>query len=76
VAFTVENARFNGQIKVIYDRGLDTYVIEAIPREGEKTRTESVFMDDLGDVLARLIDDGSWRRIQVEVLPGKPKKPQ
>lgn len=75
VAFTVENACFKGRIRVIYDRGLDTYVIEAIPSEGEMTRIESVFMDELGDVLARLIDDGSWRRIQVEVLPEKPKKP-
>ncbi|MEI7419193.1 GTPase, partial [Pectobacterium parmentieri] len=31
-------------------------------------RVDGVFFDTLGDVLFRLIDDGSWRRIRVRTI--------
>jgi len=40
-------------------------------RNGELVeRVDQIFFDMLGDVLARLIDDGTWRQIRVEVLSG------
>ena len=34
-------------------------------------RVDGVFFDSLGETLECLIDDGSWRRIRVQCLPGR-----
>lgn len=68
IGFTVETAKFAGQVTVLYDRSLDLYAVE-LRRNGElQERVDEVYFDDLGQVLERLIDDGRWRRIRVEVL--------
>lgn len=69
ICFTVTTTKFTGQVTLLYDRGGDVYVVE-LRRSGELIqRVDDVYFDTLGDVLERLIDDGSWRRIQVQVLP-------
>ncbi|MGV8399250.1 GTPase [Pseudomonas aeruginosa] len=70
INFDVETAKFAGQVSVIYDRGMDVYVVE-LHRGGERVeRIDEVYFDDLGHALERLIDDGQWRQIRVELLAG------
>lgn len=70
ISFSVSNAKFVGRAAVIYNRGLDVYAIE-LRRDGKCVdRHDEVYFDDLGSVLQRLIDDGQWRRIQIDTLPG------
>lgn len=69
--FTVDTVKFAGQVTVLYERGLDLYAVE-LHRDGERVeRVDEVFFDTLGEVLEQLIDDGRWRRIQVNLLTGK-----
>lgn len=68
ISFTVATAKFQGQVTVLYDRADDLYVIELRHDEELVERVAEVFFDSLGETLERLIDDGSWRRIQVQCL--------
>jgi len=71
INFTVSTAKFAGQVSVLYDRGADVYVVE-LHQNGELiVRRDEVYFDDLGAVLADLIDDGTWRQIVVDVVDGK-----
>ena len=71
IGFTVASAKFQGRVTVLYERGLDTYAVE-LHREGELVeRVDEVFFDTLGQVLERLIDDGSWRLIRIQRLSGR-----
>ena len=73
VIFYAATDKFTGQVAVIYDRGLDLYSVE-LRRDGEvMTRVEQVDFTSLGRTLEDLIDDGSWRRIQISLLDGKTK---
>lgn len=70
ISFTVATAKFEGRVTVLYEYGLDLHAVE-LHRNGELVeRVDQIFCDMLGDVLARLIDDGTWRQIRVEVLSG------
>jgi len=74
IHFTVSTKKFEGQVSVLYDRGADVYVVE-LHRDGELVeRRDEVYFDDLGAVLADLIDDGTWRQIEVSVIDGKSAK--
>jgi hypothetical protein len=71
IGFTVASAKFQGQVTVLYERGLDLYAVE-LRRDGELVeRVDEVFFDTLGETLERLIDDGSWRFIRVQRLSGR-----
>lgn len=71
ISFTVNSAKFQGRVTVLYERGLDLYAVE-LRRNGESVeRVDDVYFDGLGETLERLIDDGSWRHIRVEVLTSK-----
>lgn len=71
IGFTVASMKFQGRVTVLYERGLDTYAVE-LHRDGELVeRVDEVFFDSLGQVLERLIDDGSWRLIRVQRLSGR-----
>ncbi|WP_175926339.1 GTPase [Burkholderia cepacia] len=74
ISFSVHTAKFSGRVAVIYDRGADVYVVEL--REGGRCvdRHDDVYFDDLGIVLEKLIDDGQWRRIHVDILTGPGKR--
>lgn len=73
VIFHVVTDKFSGQAAVIYDRGLDLYVVE-LRRNGDVVeRIEQVDFSSLGRTLEELIDDGNWRRIQVTALEKKTK---
>ncbi|HEV2680819.1 MAG TPA: GTPase [Rhodanobacter sp.] len=69
IRFTVSSDKFIGRVAVLYNRGMDTYAIES-RRDGAPVEciVKDVYFDDLGDVLAELIDDGQWRRIRVDVV--------
>ena len=69
ILFTVDSAKFQGRVTVLYDRGADLYAVE-LRKEGELVaRNADVYFDMLGNVLEDLIDDGQWRRIRVNILP-------
>ncbi len=71
IGFSVTTAKFCGQVAILYDRGRDTYVVE-LHRGAERIECiDDVYFDDLGAVLERLIDDGSWRQIKVCVVDKK-----
>lgn len=71
ITFSVATARFEGQVTVLYDRGLDLYAVELRRAAELVERVDQVCFDGLGDTLARLIDDGRWRRIRVSVVGAK-----
>lgn len=71
ISFTVATAKFQGRVTVLYERGPDLYAVE-LRRDGALVeRVDEVFFDALGETLERLIDDGNWRRIRVQRLPGR-----
>lgn len=71
ISFTVNSAKFQGQVTVLYERGCDLYAVE-LRRDGELVeRLDQVFFDSLGETLERLIDDDSWRQIRVTVVSGR-----
>jgi hypothetical protein len=71
LSFTVASMKFQGRVNVLYERATDLYAVE-ITRDGEIVeRVDSVCFNTLGDVLCRLIDDGSWRRIRVQRLSSR-----
>lgn len=71
IGFTVATAKFQGRVTVLYERGFDLYAVE-LHRDGELIeRVDEVFFDTLGETLARLIDDGSWKHIRVACLSGR-----
>jgi len=71
INFTVSTQKFDGQVSIVYDRGADAYVIELRQDGGLVKRVEDIYFDMLGEVLEHLIDDGSWRRIEVVVTKAK-----
>ncbi|EMY8159274.1 GTPase [Pseudomonas monteilii] len=71
ISFTVSTEKFGGRVTILYDRAGDTYVVE-LHRDGELVdRHDEVYFDMLGEVLERLIDDGRWRLIGVNVIDAK-----
>lgn len=68
ISFTVDTAKFSGQVTILYAYGLDLYVIELRRADELVERVEEVYVDMLGQVLERLIDDGRWRRIRIDVV--------
>jgi len=71
ISFTVGTTKFRGRVTVLYERGLDLYAVELHHSAAPVERVDAVSFAGLGETLERLIDDGSWRRIRVELLPGK-----
>jgi hypothetical protein len=73
ISFTVSTEKFQGRVTVRYGRAYDLYAVEL--RRGDELiqREEEVYFDDLGKTLEHLIDDGRWRKIQVEILSGRRK---
>lgn len=67
----VKTTRFEGWLSIIYDRAMDTYVIEFHQADQRIERIDDVYFDDLGQRLADRIDDGLWRQIKVDILKSK-----
>ncbi|MGK8436743.1 GTPase [Ectopseudomonas hydrolytica] len=68
ISFSVATGKFEGRVTVIYERGDDLYAVELHRGEELVERVDELFFDSLGEVLERLIDDGTWRQIRLEVL--------
>jgi hypothetical protein len=75
LSFTVSTEMFAGRVSVIYMRGMDVYAVEFHRDDERVERVDDVYFDMLGEVLARRIDDGAWRRIHVQTLTGGKSKP-
>lgn len=73
LSFTVNTAKFQGRVTVIYERADDLYVVELRCGEALIKRVDSLFFDSPGETLESLIDDGHWRKIRVEVMSDKCK---
>ena len=74
ITFSVDTAKFSGQVAIFYDRSFDLYVAE-LHRDGELVDcVENVTFDMLGEVLERLIDDGRWRQIRIDVFARSSRK--
>lgn len=71
IEFTVSTKKFEGQVKIVYERGGDVYAIELRCGDNYRTRVDDVYFDELGKVLYELIDDGEWKRINVHPLSRK-----
>lgn len=68
ISFKVATGKFSGQVTVLYERAGDLYAVELRRNDELYDRAEDVFFDDLGRVLERLVDDGSWRQIKIEII--------
>lgn len=68
ISFPVTTQKFAGRQAIRYDRGDDLYVVELRQGGAVVTRIEGVDFISLATVLADLIDDGRWRRIEIETL--------
>lgn len=70
IGFAVATAKFAGRVNIHVDAAADHYVIET--KRGDETveRIEPVYFNMIGQTLERLIDDGRWRMIRVEILAG------
>lgn len=68
VAFEVATAKFSGRAAIVYDCGLDLYVVELRHPSCPPTQVLHVEFTSLGTTLEALIDDGAWRRIRITVL--------
>ena len=66
--FSVTTEKFTGEVVVLYNRGPDLYAVELYQAGEQVEAVDEVYFDMLGETLERLIDDGKWRRIQVEAL--------
>lgn len=75
LSFSVATNKFEGRVTVLYERVDDLYAVEIRRAEVVVERVDEVYFDSLGEVLERLIDDGRWRQIQVEIL-GNRARPQ
>jgi len=68
ISLAVATQKFAGRVAVVYDRGGDLYVVELRQGGTVVTRIEEVDFMSLAALLTDLIDDGRWRRIEVEIL--------
>lgn len=69
ISFNVQTGKFQGRVSVLYMRGDDVYAIELSSAGECIERRDQVYFDMLGETLADLIDDGSWRCIHVQPAP-------
>jgi hypothetical protein len=74
ITFSVDTAKFSGQVTILYDRSLDLYVIQLLDDDEMADCVDAVSFDRLGEALERLIDDGRWRQIRIDVLARSSRK--
>lgn len=71
ISFAVTTKKFTGRIAVLYDDGTMNYAVELRAAGAVAERIANVKVTHLAEILADRIDDGTWRRIHVEMLePG------
>jgi hypothetical protein len=76
LSFTVATDKFEGRVTVLYERVDDLYAVELRRGQDVVERVDEVYFDSLGEVLERLIDDGRWRQISVEILRSRARAPR
>lgn len=75
ISFAVTTDKFAGRIAVLFDDGAMNYAVELRANGAVTKRIANVSVTGLAQVLAELIDDGQWRRIDVAILsPGSKGK--
>jgi len=71
ISFAVTTEKFIGRVAVLYDDGTMSYAVELRANGAVAERIAKVKVTRLAEVLNDRIDDGTWRRIHVEMLdPG------
>lgn len=72
IAFSVDTPKFKGRVQIRYEWGRDTYTVlhspgfdDNEPQDFEDRCWKDVYFDQLGEVLGRIFDDGSWKRVKV-----------
>lgn len=68
ITFKVDTQKFAGEVAIVYDRSLDLYVINLYQDGNLVKNVPDVYFEKLGEALVDLIDDGSWKKIEVSVL--------
>lgn len=76
VEFRIASQKWNGFLQVIYDRAMDYYRIQLIELQKAQVEVDIKDVDftSLGEVIATLVDDGTWSMAKVEVLKPGPRK--
>jgi hypothetical protein len=79
ISFRVANTKLLGKVTIDYDRAMDYYRVhvERVTSGRESPAKESftdIDFEQLGPFLEELIDDRSWRQVQVTVLRAAPKQ--
>lgn len=76
IEFRITSQKWNGYLRVIYDRAMDFYRVQLTDTTKAKVEVDIQDVDftSLGEVIANLVDDGNWRIAKVEVLKPGPRK--
>jgi len=72
--FKVANPKFQGEVAIIYNRGLDAYEMELRQNGALFHRDDYLLFDDLGPKLVEYVDDGLWQKIEVRVIANTKRK--
>lgn len=75
ISFNVRTTRFTSQVIILYDRSMDLFVVELRRGGALVDRVDLVDFSSLSETLERLIDDGHWRRIQINILTRTRRSP-
>ena len=65
--FSVQGFLFSGKVEVIYDEGLDTFIVRTLNRDGSiKTQVDDVYLDCLVNVIDGLVErcDGYENKVR------------
>jgi hypothetical protein len=75
VSFSVNTRKHSGRVRVFYNRGMDSFGIELL-QDGSRTYFDDyVLFNELAERLWELIDDGTWNKIDVDlVAPAKKQR--
>ncbi|ABM97037.1 hypothetical protein [Methylibium petroleiphilum] len=74
--FRVASKKFSGQLNIVYDRAGDVYRVQLVDPNTAAVVKEVDFVcfSNLAETVFDLVDDGSWKIAQVEILKPAPKR--
>lgn len=74
--FRVASRKFEGQLNIVYDRAGDVCRVQLVEPNTAAVVKEVDFVcfSNLAETVVDLVDDGSWKMAQVEVVKAAPKR--
>lgn len=74
--FRVASKKFDGQLNIVYDRAGDAYRVQLVePNTAAVVKeVDFVYFSNLAETVIELVDDGSWKIAQVEIIKAAPKR--